>query len=72
MCRQAQKEKVGSRRHLLEATFASDLALPRNSLGKPTREVRANKTLRLQALVLPGFWAFMTAESALNRLERLW
>jgi hypothetical protein len=33
------------------------------SLGKPTCKVRANKTLRLQGLVLPGFWAVMAAES---------
>ena len=36
-------------------------ALPRKlfSMGKPTRKVRANKTLGLQVLVLSGFWAVM-------------
>jgi len=55
----------------MEVTFAfnalskgrPNLAQNLFSMGKPTRKVRANKTLRLQALVLPGFWAVMTAES---------
>jgi hypothetical protein len=55
----------------MEVTFAStalskgrsSLAQKLFSMGKPTCKVRANKTLRLQALVPPGFWAVMTAES---------
>ena len=39
------------------------LAQKLHSMGRPTRKVRANKTLRLLGLVLPGFWAVMTAES---------
>ena len=46
----------------MEVTFAStalskgqpSLAQKLFSMGKPTRKVRANKTLRLQALVPPG------------------
>jgi len=46
-------------------TFAVGLIFQQTlfSLGKPTRKIRANKTLRLQALVPAGFWAVMTAES---------
>jgi DNA invertase Pin-like site-specific DNA recombinase len=53
---------------ILEVSSRADLACPETllSLGKPTRKISANKTLGLQALVLPGFWAVMTAESWLH------
>jgi len=49
----------------MEVTFAfKALSKRRPSLaqklffmGKPTRKIRTNKTLRLQALIRPGFWA---------------
>jgi hypothetical protein len=54
-------------------TFAVGLIFQQTlfSLGKPTRKVRANKTLRLQALVLLGFWAVINTapQLAVNTLS---